>query len=292
MITELTKEQEGQLEVYKDKWIDVGLLTNKDGKADRPMAEKMITKLYKAKDFKKPKFMWEESPFAIIEFLKKDGHDVSGMISSFCFGNGDASWLGFYQFFQKEVGLDFCDELDYLIDLATKAKCGWWLPFENYCFCSEKPEAIHLNEANQLHKDGDMALKYSDGFGIYSLNGVKVSKKIAVTPAMELDAKKALLEKNVEIRRELIRKIGIERVLEQNDHEVVDTWDDYELLLLDVGLESGEKAKYLKMKNPSIGTYHVEGVHPECISCKSALNWRNGCDDPTNEDYEKPETLT
>jgi arsenate reductase-like glutaredoxin family protein len=29
------------------------------------------------------------------------------------------------------------------------------------------------------------------------------------------------------------------------------------------------------MLNPSIGVYHIEGVHPECDTVEKALNWRN-----------------
>lgn len=32
---------------------------------------------------------------------------------------------------------------------------------------------------------------------------------------------------------------------------------------------------YLKMKNPSIATYHLEGVAPEIRTVQEALDWRN-----------------
>jgi hypothetical protein len=44
-------------------------------------------------------------------------------------------------------------------------------------------------------------------------------------------------------------------------------------LLLNLG--DGRNRPYLKMINPSIGTYHIEGVHPECKTVKEALIWRN-----------------
>ncbi|WP_213083536.1 hypothetical protein, partial [Escherichia coli] len=28
--------------------------------------------------------------------------------------------------------------------------------------------------------------------------------------------------------------------------------------------------------NPSVGVWHVEGVHPRCATVQGALNWRNG----------------
>ncbi|MDW8003009.1 MAG: hypothetical protein RMJ39_10200 [Deltaproteobacteria bacterium] len=36
------------------------------------------------------------------------------------------------------------------------------------------------------------------------------------------------------------------------------------------------RARYLKMKNPSTGKYHIEGVPPNIRTCKEALSWRIG----------------
>ncbi len=37
----------------------------------------------------------------------------------------------------------------------------------------------------------------------------------------------------------------------------------------------------------SIGTFHIEGVHPDCTTVKKALAWRNNLDE-----YVKPDQLT
>ena len=123
------------------------------------------------------------------------------------------------------------------------------------------------------------------------LNGVKVPKEIVLTNWDKLDPKMVLTEKNVEIRREIVRKIGMERIIEKLGAKVIDknvkTIDginhEYELLMVDIGF--GKKCPYLKMINPSIGTYHVEGVHPDCKTVNDALEWRNGT-------KETPEILT
>lgn len=55
--------------------------------------------------------------------------------------------------------------------------------------------------------------------------------------------------------------------------KVLDKTDDnmYELLVLDTG---DRKRPYLKMRNPSIGTYHIEGVGRECKTVAEALAFR------------------
>ena len=79
---------------------------------------------------------------------------------------------------------------------------------------------------------------------------------------------------NAEVRREIVRKIGIERACQQLAAKVVDRQGElYELLLLDLG--DKRRRPYLKMRNPSLGVYHLEGVHPTCKTVEEALRWRN-----------------
>jgi len=108
----------------------------------------------------------------------------------------------------------------------------------------------------------------------YFLNGVEVTKGIVLTPAEELDPYILIKTANAEVRREIVRKIGIERVCKALDAKVIDRKGDYELLLLDLG--DGRRRPYLKMRNPSLGVYHIEGVHPDCSTVVEALRWRNG----------------
>jgi hypothetical protein len=82
-------------------------------------------------------------------------------------------------------------------------------------------------------------------------------------------------ETNADIRRELLRKVGIERMLANLPHKVVSKRGDYELLSVDL-TETVKGAIYLKMLNQSIGVYHMEGVPRECKTVDEALSWRNG----------------
>lgn len=74
------------------------------------------------------------------------------------------------------------------------------------------------------------------------------------------------------MRREIVRKIGIERICKDLKAKVLESAGDYELLELD--LQDGRFRPYLKMKNPSIGCYHIEGVPPDCDTLEKALNSR------------------
>lgn len=134
---------------------------------------------------------------------------------------------------------------------------------------------LHRNMRGQLHCDGGMAVKYPDGWGVYALNGVRMKAEHVETPAEKLDGRAVLAESNVEVRRELMRKIGIERMLSHLPHKLLDAQDHYELLAVDLSAEA-KGCRYLKMLNPSIGVWHMEGVANECKTVQHALNWRAG----------------
>jgi len=136
-----------------------------------------------------------------------------------------------------------------------------------------KPQ-MYFNNQEQLHYNGDGAVVWEDGSKYYFLNGINVPEEIAITPHRLLNPKLLLTETNAEIRREIVRKIGIERVCDELNAYTKDTYGDYELLLLDIG--DRRQRPYLKMKNPSLGVYVIEGVHPQCNTVLQALAWRNG----------------
>jgi hypothetical protein len=105
------------------------------------------------------------------------------------------------------------------------------------------------------------------------LNGVSVPKEIVITPSDKLDPSLILKEKNAEIRREIVRKIGVERVCEKLETKTIEKNNGYELLEIPIaGMET--KAKYLKMKNPSIDTFHIEGVASDINSIREAIHFR------------------
>lgn len=200
------------------------------------------------------------------------------------------------------------DALDYAA--RASAECVWarvdrshnsggyvnhvdkWLPFIDafaaglWCFWITDSDVIalprptlELNVHDQLHSERGPAVHWDDGEQVFFfLNGVHVPREIVETPASELDPRLLLRERNVEVRRELVRKIGIERVCEVLEAKCLDRQGNYELLLLD--LQDGRTRPFLKMKNPSIGVYHIEGVAPECSTVAEALAWRNQSDVP------------
>ena len=127
----------------------------------------------------------------------------------------------------------------------------------------------------QLHCDDGPAVFWPGGAAYWFLHGARVPRELVETPAGVLDPQLLLRERNAEVRREIVRKIGIARICRDLGARVVDRdLPMYELLELDLG--DGRRRPYLSMINPSSGDRHVEGVHPDCHTVAAALQWRTG----------------
>jgi hypothetical protein len=63
-------------------------------------------------------------------------------------------------------------------------------------------------------------------------------------------------------------------MLSKLPHKSLDKRGDYELLSVTLSPQLKD-ARYLKMVNPSVGVYHMEGEPPEIDTVEKALNRRN-----------------
>lgn len=273
MIESLTQEQQDKLVVYRDRWIGIGLCTDP---IDKDACKHWIAEAYKAAGLKPPnEYIFTSSPNECNNLLINEyGIKKEDINNTTLYGFQDAPWLSFYNYFLEVCELDVCKKLHPLMELSKV--CGWWVAYDTHAFIQDRPCEIHLNDAKQLHCEDGAAVLYRDGWGIYSLNGVRVDKEIILTPSDELDCNLIVTTKNAEIRRELVRKIGVERIYDQLGGKVIDSQGDYELVTLNLG--DNNPRPYLKMVNPSIDTIHIEGVPPGTQTVVDALAWRNGLD--------------
>lgn len=274
MIESLTKEQEGLMEVYKKKWVDIGLstvpFTTEEAKVIMEDFYKHILNIPFPPDFivvDSPMEAWKK----VCELKLLPGEDTS-FIFPYLDGHLSAGFFSMYDYMKEVVGVTGYTNLWEVYFNTTKL--GITYTFDDLCIVSRKPVSISMAK-EVLHNTEGPSVRYADGFEIYSLNGIKVTKEIVMTPAEMLNVDMILKEKNAERRREIIRKIGIERVLEKLHAAIVDEWNGYTLLDMPNIEGMVSKAKWIKMQNPSLpGVYHIEGVPYEMKTCQEALAWR------------------
>jgi hypothetical protein len=191
------------------------------------------------------------------------------------YGQHDAHWLAFYDFFKEVCALsEQTEQIDVLLEIAQSS--GWYLPHEHICWISERHHRVCLNSRGQIHSHDGMAVQYPDGWGVWAWNGVRVNEQIILHPD-SLTTEQIAKEQNAQVRQVMVERLGVERVCQMFNAKSLDSHGQYQLLALDLG--DGRVRPYLKMRNPSIGVWHVEGVHPNCRTVQEALNWRNGLTD-------------
>lgn len=193
------------------------------------------------------------------------GSQVGNFIYPYIDGHFISGYFSFYDYIQKELKIDLDPKFE-IYKETTKLELFYC--FKDFCVVSQKPTEIHIKNGI-LNNENGPSIKYADNFEVYSLNGIRVPKEIVLTPWNELDANLILKEQNAEIRREIVRKIGIEKVCKDLKAKIIDKKYGYELLNLK--LSKNYYRPYLKMLNPSIGIYHIEGVPIKCKTVEDAL---------------------
>ena len=308
-IYSLTPHQKERMKFYRDKWMAIGLSTEP---ANRKEAERGIDEIYRIAGLKEPKKVWCMSPLSSgltrysvmnIKEVKvgknvgdsvgdsvwdsvgasvgdsvRDsvwdsvGDSVRASVGDSVYGQHDAAWLGFYDYFNNELKLEKqTEKLKGLWIYSQNA--GWAIPHENICWLSERHDVCKVNNQGRIHCDGGVSIHYPDGFSIWALNGVRVSKEIAETPANELSSKLISTEKNAQVRSEIIKKIGYSRILKDLKAKHMDSWREYELYRIDnVDIEP---MFLLKFNCPSTGEFYANRVPPDCTKAREAIKWCN-----------------
>jgi hypothetical protein len=125
------------------------------------------------------------------------------------------------------------------------AKCaGWYQPYENVCWMSERPTVLELDDMGQLHCENGPAVAYSDTYEIYAIHGVRIPSWI-INNSERINARSIEEESNIEIRRIMIERMGHGAYMQETGAEVVDV--DY--VSIGGGLEGSIMRALLKDKN-------------------------------------------
>lgn len=216
-------------------------------------------------------------------FLKNKPKKLFSFVWPYIDGHFFSAFFAFYDYMEEVLKIKLKDTYAIFKNILNFELL---YPLEKINIVSRKP--IEINMLNgRLHADGKPALKYKGDFCLWSLNGIIVSQEIAETPASKLSPKLVLSEKNVQVRSEILKKIGAEKVIKELDSILIEQSSDGVYFLYSVPLDSDVTAMYLKMKNPSTGEWHFECVEGNTI--KEALAWRD--EDPDGI-YIKPDVLT
>ena len=153
--------------------------------------------------------------------------------------NGVVAWYGQHEAHRVAI----CDALwrcgvarasafdhatvDMQATLATST--GWWWPFDDVCVLAERPIAIHteptpagLHGERRLHHPDRRAVEFVDGTGVHVVHGTVVPDWVIDDPSPEKIAR----ERNVEVRRTAIERIGWDTYIDAAGLRLVDQSPD------------------------------------------------------------------
>lgn len=205
----------------------------------------------------------------------RSGRLLPGVIRSYVtdmvYGSHEAGWLSFYDYMANCLGIELTPRIEPFFEIAKT--CGWWAMYEGMVVFQHRHEEVHIKDG-KLHRDGGPAIRYRDGFSMWSLNGVSVPQWLAETPTEKIKVEQINRLKNAQQRAEAISKFGIDRYVYKSGAKVIDT-EEPMYQILEVPWHDGTKKRYLKMKNPSVDElWHVEGVGDEVNVIDEAIEWR------------------
>jgi hypothetical protein len=93
---------------------------------------------------------------------------------------------------------------------------GWWWAFKDVCFACDNPTLLRLDEQERLHSEDEIAIQFEDGWGFWSLHGVRVPERVVLNQFSAVDIDN---EANVEVRRTMIERYGLTRYFHESGAE-------------------------------------------------------------------------
>ena len=264
------------LDAIARTWIAIGLDT---GGCDRPKMEEAVKEVYRSQNMEVPEvIVWAESPYAGIKLAASLEKEIplekvdklptreweelrNGILQNVVYGQHEAGWISHIKTL-VDIGAELTPEQHrWLNAMEILTGTGWWIPYDEAVVMTERPTEIHLDAQGRLHNIRGAAVKYMDGWSLYSVHGVRVQDWIIETPE-KITVKKIMDETNVEVRRVMCELMGWDIFIEKA-----------KLKLLDECPDPGNDPNTLKLYEAPDGMF---GTINKIMLCTNATPERDG----------------
>ena len=159
--------------------------------------------------------------------------------------------------------------------LKLVVSCGAFWLFRGAAVLTARPDRLCLDRSERLHSDDGMALRYPDGWGLYAWRGVRVTEQVILRPET-LTSKQIFSERNVEIRRLMIERLGLKQFLSQARAKCLDADQGGTRRLYRINLPGDEPIVAVRVQCPSTGQIYFLRVPAEIRTCREAVAWTLG----------------
>lgn len=257
---ELTDAQKALIPIYQEKWFKIACATLPLTNERKEIIRNLIPKIYEAAGAKPPpEIHFMESPEAALNFLRKITKlSNPTLLEHAAYGQHEASWLSFYNYFLEVVGISECEKLRPLMELAEHA--GWcWFYHEMAIVCAQ-PTVCSLDAEHRPHKDLGKAIEFSDRTGAYAWHGAEIPEYLVMTHKEDLDPVKVLKESNATVRMAGIQKMGFLRLKDKLPTKLISSSKNCDLLEFDIG--TGSPVRGLHVRWVTKEDKHEETIIP------------------------------
>ncbi|MFB7383396.1 DUF6745 domain-containing protein [Kitasatospora purpeofusca] len=155
---------------------------------------------------------------------------------------------------------------------------GWWWPYADTVLISERPTALHRDEAGRLDRADGPALEYSDGFALHAWRGMPVPAEF-LAGLGTVTVERIRTEENAELRRVLLEHYGYERYLADSGAEPMHR--DETGVLWRIQLPDDEPVVMVEVVNSTAepdGTFRTYWlrVPPDTRTARAGVAWTFG----------------
>lgn len=134
-----------------------------------------------------------------------------------------SSWLAIYQVLGEVCGL--AAETDRLAGLwQAVLSSGWIVPYQNVCWITALPTAVHVDRHNRLHHPTRAALEFADGWKLYAWKGVTVPDDV-IEDRAAIDGDAIARQADPVLRRCMLEIMTPERFIHEGQATCVATDD-------------------------------------------------------------------
>lgn len=270
MSEKLTPEQEKMMDEVANEWINKAIGGNTS--INEFALKEGLEWIYSVLEMKPPKITivagspkgcqlavnyLKKNPKAtekeVYEYLEnpKTINEVPEEIFSFSLiGIGwDSGWSSFSDYY-KRIGVIKDQTLDKWLNLINS---GMWdcILFDVVAIICRRPQKVLMDDRQRLHSTTEAAVSWVDGYKNYFIHGVRVNKKVILSPET-LSGEEVLTERNAEVRRVMIERLGHSKFISLVKPKVLD--EDKDRLgkprrLIQVDLNDDEPMTLVEMVN-------------------------------------------
>jgi hypothetical protein len=155
---------------------------------------------------------------------------------------------------------------------------GFEVMHSDFCIVADYPEALNVDEQYRLHCSDAPSIRWRDGWSLYHWHGVRVSKQVIEAPH-SLTLAQISSEPNLEVRRVMITRFGLERFLSESGARKIGADECGVLFYLE--MDGDEALAIVKVVNSTPepdGTFknYFLRVPPAMRTAREAVAWTFG----------------